>query len=196
MKLVLLDNGHGGIINNEYQTAGKRSPVWKDGSILYEGEFNRYIVQGIMYKLNILGIPYVNLVPEQEDISLSERCARANSYGTDSVLISDHSNAGGGKGFSAYTYYGQSKSDEYATILYTEFAKEFPTLNVRTDFVEGDIDKEAGFYILKHTTMPAILTENLFMDNEHECIEYLLRPEGRARIIDFHVTAIKQIVEY
>ena len=39
--IVLLDNGHGGIINGEYQTPGKRSPVWADGSQLFEGEFNR-----------------------------------------------------------------------------------------------------------------------------------------------------------
>ena len=33
--LWILDNGHGGIIEGEYQTAGKRSPVWDDGSQLY-----------------------------------------------------------------------------------------------------------------------------------------------------------------
>jgi hypothetical protein len=42
--LWIFDNGHGGIIDGVYQTAGKRSPLWPDGEILYEGEFNRSIV--------------------------------------------------------------------------------------------------------------------------------------------------------
>ena len=40
--LWLFDNGHGGIIDGVYQTAGKRSPKWEDGTQLFEGEFNEY----------------------------------------------------------------------------------------------------------------------------------------------------------
>ena len=65
--IVLLDNGHGGIINNEYQTPGKRSPKWADGSQLFEGEFNRAIVNGIIEELTRLKIPYVNIAPEYRD---------------------------------------------------------------------------------------------------------------------------------
>ena len=38
---ILLDNGHG------QETPGKRSPVWADGSQLFEYEFNRDIVRRI-----------------------------------------------------------------------------------------------------------------------------------------------------
>lgn len=41
--IVLLDNGHGGLINGEYTTPGKRKDWGADG-IIYEGEFNRAIV--------------------------------------------------------------------------------------------------------------------------------------------------------
>ena len=34
----------GGIIDGINQTASKRSPTFDDGRILFEGEFNRYIV--------------------------------------------------------------------------------------------------------------------------------------------------------
>ena len=44
----LLDPGHGGIIDGVYQTAGKRSPKFPDGSVLYEGEFNRDVVGRII----------------------------------------------------------------------------------------------------------------------------------------------------
>lgn len=42
--IFILDNGHGGIIDGEYQTKGKRSRVWADGRQLFEGEFNRDIL--------------------------------------------------------------------------------------------------------------------------------------------------------
>ena len=38
--------------------------------------------------------------------------------------------------------------------------------------------------------MPAILTENFFMDNEDEFRTILNIREGRKRIIDYHVQAI------
>jgi len=195
MKTILLDNGHGGLINGVYQTPGKRSPLWGDGTQLFEGEFNRSIVNGIINKLTVLNIPYVNITPEYDDIPLETRVQRANQY-PDGVLISVHSNAGGGSGFEAYTYYGTSKSDKYATIMYKEFSKEFPTIKVRSDYIDGDIDKESNLYILRNTIMPAVLTENFFMDNFHECKEYLMTHVGRQRIINFHVEAIKKIVNF
>ena len=71
MVKILLDNGHG------YDTPGKRSPIWPDGSQLFEWEFNRDIVSRIEILLKKAGISCVRLVPEKEDISLSERCKRA-----------------------------------------------------------------------------------------------------------------------
>ena len=76
--LWLLDNGHGGVIDGLYQTEGKRSPVWDDGSVLYEGEFNRSIVNRLIEMLTAARINYVNIVPELEDISLNERLAASN----------------------------------------------------------------------------------------------------------------------
>jgi N-acetylmuramoyl-L-alanine amidase len=195
MKIVLLDNGHGGFIAGEYMTKGKTSPLWYDGTQLFEGEFNRAIVNGIINELTKLKIPYVNIAPELENISLKERIKRANEY-KDSVYISVHSNAGGGSGFEAYTSVGETQSDVYATYFYDEFTKEFPTLKARTDFSDGDADKESLFYVLRKTNMPAVLTESFFMDNFHECKEYLMSDNGRQRIIKFHVEAIKRVVGY
>ena len=194
-KVVLLDNGHGGIINGVYQTSGKRSPLWKDGTILYEGEFNRAIVNGVIEELTRLNIPYVNITPELEDISLSERVKRANKI-PNSIFVSVHSNAGpeGAEGFELFTYYGESESDKFATIFARKFQEEFPTIRFRSDYSDGDIDKESAFYVLKHTNMPAVLLENFFMTNEHECREYLMSSNGRKRIVQYIVEAIKEIV--
>lgn len=192
--LVLIDNGHGSLINADYQTTGKRSPIWNDGTQLFEGEFNRAIVNGIIEQLVTLRIPFVNIAPEYRDVTLMTRVNRANTYSSSGVFyLSVHSNAGGGHGSEIYTSKGNTKSDNIATIFGEEFQKEFPNRKLRTDFSDGDLDKEQQFYVLKKTSMPAILTENFFMDNEVECKELLMTKEGRERIISYHVKAILRV---
>ena len=63
---------------------------------------------------------------------------------------------------------------------------------MRTDYSDGDKDKEANFYVLKNTICPAVLTENFFMTNKEEC-KLLLSKEGRDRIASAHVKAIENI---
>ena len=184
--LILLDNGHG------QETPGKRSPVWPDGSQLFEYEFNRDIVKRISKKLDELNIENYIVVPELADISLKTRCARINEIfidRPDAILISIHANAGGGTGWEAYTSKGDTKSDKYASILYNEANEYFKGWKIRTDYSDNDPDKEENFYILKNTNCPAILTENFFMDNQKDC-EYLLTNAGRDTIANMHVAAI------
>lgn len=192
----LLDNGHGSMINGQYQTAGKKSPIWADGSQLFEGEFNRAIVSRIIENLTALKIPFVNIAPEHWDVSLRTRVNRANKYSSrNSVYVSIHANAGGGTGSEFFTSPGKTRSDKLATIFGEEFVKEFPNEKLRTDFSDGDLDKEARFYVLRKTIMPAILTENFFMDTEAECKKYLITRSGRDRIARYHIEAIKRIIE-
>ena len=192
--IVLLDNGHGGLINGIYQTPGKRSPVWNDGSQLFEGEFNRAIVNGIIEELTALRISYVNIAPEYRDVTLETRMRRANQFGArDCFYLSVHSNAGGGHGSEVFTSVGNTKSDKIATVFGEEYKRIFPDRRLRTDFSDGDLDKEKQFYVLRKTRMPAILTENFFMDNEEECKNILMTREGRSKIIRYHVEAIKRV---
>lgn len=191
--LVLLDNGHGGLINGNYTTPGKRVG-WADKGVIYEGEFNRAIVNGIIQQLTNLYIPYVNIAPEYRDVRLVTRVKRANKYpAKSSFYLSIHSNAGGGHGSEIFTSPGDTKSDKIATIFGEEYQKEFPDRKLRTDFSDGDLDKERRFYVLTKTKMPAILTENFFMDNFEEFRDILNTQEGRQRIIDFHVKAIIRV---
>ena len=192
--IVLLDNGHGGLINGTYQTPGKRSPIWNDGSQLFEGEFNRAIVNGIIEELTRRKIKYVNIAPEYRDVTLQTRVNRANQYPTrSSFYVSVHANAGGGKGYEVFTSPGSTKSDKIATIFGQEFKRTYPNRPLRADFSDGDLDKEAKFFVLKRTRMPAILTENFFMDNEDECKNILMTRSGREKIIQYHINAILRV---
>jgi len=190
--LVLLDNGHGGLINAKPQTVSRRSHALPNGARLYEGEFNRAIVNGIIQELTFLNIPYVNICPEIRDVTRTTRIRRANSYGRvkNVFLLSVHCNAGGGRGFEVFTSRGRTKSDFIANIFAQEFTKEFPDRRLRTDLSDGLLGKEANFDVLKKTSMPAVLTENFFFDNREEVENILMTREGRQKIIDFHMKAI------
>lgn len=188
--LIILDNGHG------YNTPGKCSPVWKDGSQLFEWEFNRKVVREIKIRLDNLGIESHILVPEKHDISLKERVKRANEIyknRKDAILISVHANAGlkpnTATGWCVFTSKGKTKSDHYAALLYNSACQYLRGWKIRTDYSDGDPDWESQFYILKNTYCPAVLTENLFMDNEKDC-KFLLSPEGVETIAALHVDAI------
>lgn len=191
-KFIIIDAGHG---NN---SPGKRSPIWKDGKQLFEWEFNRDIATRIAHKLAAAGIRSRLLVTEKEDIQLSERCRRVNNicrmHGKDNcILISIHANAGGGTGFEVFTSPGNTKADEYATIMLDSLKYSFPKEKIRTDYSDGDADKEARFYMLQKSQCPAILTENLFMDNETDCRK-LMDDDFREQIADAHVRAIFQML--
>ena len=58
-EVIILDNGHG------EETAGKRSPLWGDGSQLFEWEFNRDIVRRIAAMLKAEGIKFEILADVQ-----------------------------------------------------------------------------------------------------------------------------------
>ena len=192
---VLLDNGHGGIINGIYQTAGKRSPVWPDGRQLFEGEFNRAIVNRVSKLLDNKGIDNLILVPELTDVSLGTRVSRANKeyiHDKRCIFLSVHANAGGGTGFEVFTSPGETKSDKHATIYFNEYKKEFPELRARQDITDGDPDKEANYYVLVHTYMPACLMECAFMDTLQNC-KMLFSETDRDRFASAIVTAIEKI---
>ena len=188
---ILIDNGHG------IDTPGKRSP---DG-VLREYAWNRLIASRIVDRLLSLGLDAELLVPEEKDIPLPERCRRVNEWcrqlGKDNVLlISIHCNAAGrgdrwlsARGWCAYTTRGNTRADVLATSLYTAAQAHLPGHRLRTDYTDADPDQEADFYLLRHTSCPAVLTENLFMDNHEDC-DFLLSKEGQQSLVDLHVDGI------
>ena len=177
--LYILDNGHGN------DTKGKRSPIWVDGSQLLEYEFNRNIVKYLSFMLKQHKIDCEILVPEIEDISLKERCIRANHYHTqqNSILISIHGNAFTDEKINGFETHYLSKSGLFFAKI---FQKRFKNLGKDRGV------KKSNFYILKNTTMPAILTENGFYSNENECRK-MMTSEFQYDIANEHCKSILKI---
>ena len=190
--LWLIDAGHGS------DTAGKRSPEWDDGTQLFEWKFNRLVAQELIELLCMANYQFEIIVPESTDISLSRRVKRANINAEkhsdkQCIYISIHGNAGGesAHGIEVFTSKGQTRSDKFATILLNELKGLGWRMRYDT-FRDGDEDKEANFYVLKHTSMPAVLSENGFYSNYDEC-QKMLDPEWQGKIAYAHFEAIKKV---
>ena len=193
---ILIDNGHGIL------TKGKRSP---DGKLL-EYAYTRELARRIVSILQSRGYDSELLVPEDDDIPLSERVRRTNAHcqalgKSNVILISLHLNAAGdgtkwmnATGWSCYTSKGQTQSDTLANCLYEAAMKNFPGKRIRTDYSDKDPDWEENFYILRKTPCVAVLSENYFMDNKSD-LEYLQSQTGKQAIIDTHVEGIEEWIE-
>ena len=192
---ILLDNGHGGLDKGKYLTAPAKMHTFEDGFTIYEGYFNREIVKKIAYQLKSLGIPHHVIVPGPEDMPLGERVRIANEIAAKNngraIYVSVHGNAGGGTGFEVYTSKGQTKSDKVAGFYMDAMTEEFPEKAARTDLTDGDKDKEANFYVLKHTTCPAILTESFFMDKREDA-NLMMSYAGQVKIVNAHLKTIER----
>lgn len=198
---VLIDAGHG------IDTVGKRSPYSATGVVpsieFYEWKWNREIANEVVRRLKTMKYDAELLVPEDNDISLSERVKRVNKYcdelGKENVLlISIHSNACGNgskwekaTGWEAYTSIGKTGSDDLCEIFYDAAQEMFYDRRIRYDWSDGDSDKEANFTMLKNTKCVAVLTENFFYDNVDD-VQFILSKEGRERIVSLHTAVVEK----
>ncbi|MGX8697804.1 MAG: N-acetylmuramoyl-L-alanine amidase [Prevotella sp.] len=190
---ILIDNGHGS------NTPGKRSP----DSTFFEWQFNREIAIKVCEVLKKRGYDAQRIVTEDTDVSLGERCRRVNAevnrLGRKNVLlVSVHANAAGrgnwstARGFSVFVYTEASvRARNLAQCIYDEAFQRGLKGNRS---VPPTHYWEARFYILKHTSCPAVLTESMFYDN-CEDLAFLKSEQGKKQIVDLHVEGIVKYID-
>lgn len=194
MIVLILDNGHG----DPPLTGGKCSP----DNRLKEYYWAREMVQRIANKARSNGIRTEILVPEKTDIPLNERVRRVNTlcakYGTaNCIVISVHINAAAGSGWHTASGFSSwvapnasSKSKKLASILW-ECADAVGLRGNRS--VPACKYWTGNFAIVRDTYCPAVLTENLFMDNQEE-VNFLTSEVGKEVIANLHIEAVKQYI--
>lgn len=158
---IILDAGHG------LNTPGKRTP---DDS-MREFEFNSDVaaIAKELLEAYDLQIRFAHDPSGKVDISLSDRCKKANTWKAD-VYISIHANAAGSGS-------GWSSAEGIETYVYTNASCEALTLaaNIQNQLIRETCRKNRGvkranFQVLRETKMPAILVECGFMTNEEEAV--------------------------
>jgi len=150
IKLVI-DPGHGG----------------KDpgavGNGLKEKELCLHLGKLVAEKLSAYEVEVTLTRTSDIDLDLDVRCDIANNMQAD-YFCSIHINAGGGTGFESYTYINSSSNTEkLRDIVHSIVAGYYKSAGF-TD--RGK--KRANFAVLRDTEMPAVLLENLFIDNRND----------------------------
>ncbi|MBQ3390083.1 MAG: N-acetylmuramoyl-L-alanine amidase [Firmicutes bacterium] len=180
---VCLDPGHGAA------TAGKRSP---DGT-LKEYEVNRDIAYRMRDLLKAKGVTvYMTVSDKTSDPSLASRVATANNKNVD-IFVSVHANAFGdgenwedqANGWEIYYYPTSTNGKKLATYIHDA---NFPSGGGGLGIKDRGI-KTANFYVIKYTSMPAVLIEQGFYTSSVE-IKKLKSSEWRQKAAQLNVNGI------
>jgi N-acetylmuramoyl-L-alanine amidase len=148
MVKIFIDPGHGG------------ADTGAEGNGLFEKDITLSIATRIR---DILQNEYQNASVKMsrtgdQTVSLKERTDMANTWGAD-FYLSVHINSGGGTGYEDYIYIkisNNSRTAEIQRIVHSEVLK----LNGLSD--RGI--KKADFHVVRESLMPAMLSENGFID--------------------------------
>lgn len=151
MKKVMIDPGHGG------------SDPGAVGNGLREKDLVLTIAKGIEAELAAYQVEVKLTRTTDRIVSLTDRSRQANNWGAD-LFVSIHINAGGGTGFETFIHPtdGARVKDMQKTV-HQAIMKQ---LNVRD---RGQ--KTANFAVLRQSSMPAILTESLFIDHPADALQ-------------------------
>ncbi|HHW43275.1 N-acetylmuramoyl-L-alanine amidase [Desulfofundulus thermobenzoicus] len=148
---IILDPGHGG----------------QDSGAVGNGLREKDLVLALAKEvISLLGDYQVEVISTREGdvaVSLAARAKLANDLQAD-FFCSLHVNAGGGSGFESYIHpEATPETRSLAGALHARVADFY----IQKGFPDRGL-KRANFLVLRETAMPAVLLENLFIDNPRD----------------------------
>jgi len=157
---VSCSDGHG------LETLGKRTPKYPNGIQIRENEFNHACKNFLIEELDRQPrLKAHDVSPERSDTPLYVRTNRANKEKSD-IFYSIHFNAltnswrSGKGGIETYHYPNSSSGKKLAKCIHKYSLQGTPLKDRGV--------KSADFFVLRETTMPAVLSEFGFMDIMNE----------------------------
>lgn len=175
MVKLYLDVGHGG----------------SDPGAVGNGLKEKDLTLKISKKINDLLKDYEGITVKMsrstdKTLSLKQRTDEVNKWGAD-LLLSIHINAGGGTGFESFIYNGSVSSNtvKYRDTIHNEIMKQLKGIRDRGK-------KRANFHMLRESKMPAILTENMFIDTKKDA-DQLKKQSFINKIAQGHVNGIVKL---
>lgn len=171
MAKIAIDAGHG------KNTAGKRCLKKLDQNETREWILNDRVADALATYLKSAGhtVFRVDDTDGSSDVALADRVKKANSNKAD-AYISIHHNAGinGGSGGGLVVYVAKKCSSNSVKMQNAVYNQAIKRANLKGNRFDGTLSED--FYVIKNTTMPAILVECGFMDSSTD-IKYILDPE-------------------
>lgn len=191
--MILLDAGHGGLINGQYVTAPNKMKEFQDGFTIYEGVINRGIVEKLRMNLNAAGIANKIISHGKYDTPITDRCRVIQQYSSSNpIVVSVHCNYysdPAASGWQIHTYSGESESDRLAIYFLNQARQQYGCAELRKQ-APNNPDWDSDFMIIGCHPFPAVLTENFFFSNRDDA-EYLKTDQGQEDIARLHLNAIK-----
>lgn len=176
MVKIFIDPGHGG----------------HDPGAVANGLQEKHIVLDIAKRIEKLLQAYEGVrvkLSRSDDrfLELTERARLANQWGAD-YFVSIHINAGGGTGYEDFIYNGgvSAATVTNQNAMNAEIVKA-------TGFVNRG-KKRGNLAVLRHSNMPAILTESGFIDNANDA-QLLKQSAFIDKIAQGHVNGLVKIFE-
>ncbi|MDV2683993.1 N-acetylmuramoyl-L-alanine amidase [Alkalihalophilus lindianensis] len=172
---IVIDLGHGG----------------KDPGAVFNGLLEKNLALSISRNIKeTLTQNYDVLVRMTRDsdkfLSLEERAKIANNWGAD-YFLSVHLNAGGGTGFETYIHpNAKTPTKSLQEAVHNEIIS-------RLDCMDRGM-KRGNFAVLRLTQMPAVLTENLFLDHTRDARQ-LKDPTVLKAIAQGHVNGLQRLLK-
>ena len=157
VKTIVIDAGHGGkdvgAINKDYGL--KESEMALDVALKTKQWLDSLMCFNVLLTRDC-----------DKFLELDERYMFANRMKADS-FVSVHFNAADNPNvppsFEVFTTRGQNNSDKLATEIIEQNRKIFPNQKIRSNYSDGDADKEANFTVIKGTNCPSVLVECEFI---------------------------------
>lgn len=191
-KKVIVFAGHDDDTWEKTGGKGVKTDLEKDG-VYEEYDTNIIIARGTVERLRkVKGLTVLFPQENGRNMTLAERVNYANSNDAD-LLVDIHSNASGNRhatGAAAFYWYsskeGKALADHYASLLKQQ---NLPTWQGGT-YASNLKDGWSGFYMLRYSNMPAILTENFFFTTRQELQNYLLNPIVQTKLMNIHAEMV------
>ena len=115
------------------------------------------------------------------------------------VYVSIHVNAAmsdgkwhNASGFSVFVSLNASPNSKRLAKLFTQHAKAMKLTGNRS--IPSAQYWQKNLCVLRETACPAVLTENLFQDNQAD-VDFLLSDQGRQAIVNLHLKAIEDYIK-
>ena len=160
MYRIALDAGHG------LHTPGRRCQKQYDPAETREWQLNSRVaekVEQLLRQYPDAQVKRMDDVTGAVDIPLAARVTMANTWKAD-LYISIHHNAGGGTGIISFCYgSGSAKSYSFRNLVYQHLIDATGNHGNRAEPLAT-----ANYYVIRHTTMPAVLLELGFMDHPED----------------------------
>jgi N-acetylmuramoyl-L-alanine amidase len=185
---VYVDPGHGGVDPGAVN----------ERLALNESDINLSLSLNFKSRIDSGDYLFQVKLPRHTDkyVSLEQRVLEANAWKAD-IFLSFHCNACDNpnvRGFEVWTSEGETRADLLATQIFNILRETIPNSPGRTDYDDGDPDKEKNFYVLRNTKMPAVLIEFGFISNDEQA-KFLNEYENQYMIVDALADTVEGFLE-